>query len=538
MIDKSRNIWFYLIFAALLCLGLFLRLKDIDTRPMHGDEANQAATFQKLFESGEYTYEARDYHGPTLYYLTVPFVKICGLVDFAAAQKWHFRGLTVFFMMLTAFASFLFKDILGRRGIVIFTGLLMISPAMVFYSTYYIQESLLLCFSAFFMGAVWRYLNENSWRWALFAGISLGLMHATKETFVLAIFSFCCVLVLARIKCASFSLSENYKKHLLVFVVSTLLVSVSFYSSFFRNCSGPVDSVMSFFSHIHRAAGEEGAFPEHMTQGAGHTKPWHYYLHNIVGHYPRKYSSTVKDIWRNNSARPISEVVFLLLTLLGTFNFYKQKKSLPRRFYFLLLCYSAILFLLYSAIPYKTPWCMLSFLYGFIFCATLAIGELIKMPKSVFRFLGIIAVLFFSIDLCRQSAMINSENFAASQRNPYVYSHSVPAVEDLAESIVKLSNVDGRKFEMPIHFLTTDYWPMPWYLKRFQKMGYWEKRLPQFSLDELPIVITTPDREELCRRLENTHQMELFGRMPGKFLAVFYRRDLWGEMVSQRTESK
>ena len=88
-------------------------------------------------------------------------------------------------MMLTAFASFLFRDILGRRGILLLTLFLMISPVMVFYSTYYIQESLLLCFTAFFLGAIWRYKSLPSIKWALLGGVMLGLMHATKETFIL-----------------------------------------------------------------------------------------------------------------------------------------------------------------------------------------------------------------------------------------------------------------------------------------------------------------------------------------------------------------
>ena len=45
---------------------------------MHHDEANQAIKFGDLLERGEYRYDSRDHHGPTLYYLTLPFAWLGG----------------------------------------------------------------------------------------------------------------------------------------------------------------------------------------------------------------------------------------------------------------------------------------------------------------------------------------------------------------------------------------------------------------------------------------------------------------------------
>ena len=47
-------------------------------RPMHHDEANQAVRFGRLLETGEYRYDRRDHHGPTLYYLTLPVAWLRG----------------------------------------------------------------------------------------------------------------------------------------------------------------------------------------------------------------------------------------------------------------------------------------------------------------------------------------------------------------------------------------------------------------------------------------------------------------------------
>src|SRR6185503_11572389 len=81
----------------------------------------------------------------------------------------------------------LFADGLGRQAVVwaaIFTA---ISPAMVFYSRYFIHEMVLLFFTALTLGAGWRYVQSRSALWAVATGVGLGLMFATKETFVLAV---------------------------------------------------------------------------------------------------------------------------------------------------------------------------------------------------------------------------------------------------------------------------------------------------------------------------------------------------------------
>ena len=59
---------------------------------------------------------------------------------------------------------------------------------MVFYSRYYIHEMLLVFFTAWTFICFWRYANSG--RCAVLSrggGLGLGLMYATKETFVFAV---------------------------------------------------------------------------------------------------------------------------------------------------------------------------------------------------------------------------------------------------------------------------------------------------------------------------------------------------------------
>jgi len=60
------------IFLVPILLAAALRFPGLASRPMHADEAVHADKFGTLLEGGGYAYDPSEYHGPTLYYLTLP----------------------------------------------------------------------------------------------------------------------------------------------------------------------------------------------------------------------------------------------------------------------------------------------------------------------------------------------------------------------------------------------------------------------------------------------------------------------------------
>ena len=80
-----------------------------------------------------------------------------------------------------------------------------VSPMMCFYSRYYIMETPLVFFCGLFIAALWRWAQSRNFLWILVAGVSLGAMHAAKETFVLNMTAMAVALVAAEILGGSFT---------------------------------------------------------------------------------------------------------------------------------------------------------------------------------------------------------------------------------------------------------------------------------------------------------------------------------------------
>ena len=172
--------------AIALGAGLAMRLARLDVRPMHHDEANQAVKFGALLEHGEYRYDAHDHHGPTLYFLALPAARLRGQATLASLDEQTLRGVTAVFGAATILLLPLLSPAIGRTAVAASAWLLALSPAMVFYSRMFIQESLFVFFTLGFVIAVGRAATGRT-GWSFVAGVAAGLALATKETSVIVL---------------------------------------------------------------------------------------------------------------------------------------------------------------------------------------------------------------------------------------------------------------------------------------------------------------------------------------------------------------
>ncbi|MBL9129259.1 MAG: TIGR03663 family protein, partial [Verrucomicrobiales bacterium] len=273
----SQDRWWTWALLLVAVGALALRLPRLDRRPMHNDEAVNAILFGKLLEQGVYRYDPDEYHGPALHYATLPFAVLSGAKDLDHLSERTLRTVTVTAGVLMILVLGLLRDALGRAGALWAAVLLACSPAMVFYSRYFIHEMGLVLFTLLVLAAAWRYLNRPGPAWALVAGVALGLMHATKETFVFSL----AAAVPAAAACTMWrrdptsGTSANRfsvrPSHLALGFAAAALVSVTLFTSFFTHARGPIDAWATYLPWIRRAG---GASP--------HLHPWTEYFRRLL----------------------------------------------------------------------------------------------------------------------------------------------------------------------------------------------------------------------------------------------------------------
>ena len=515
-------------FLLILCLAAAFRVPRLTLRPVHGDEANQAVKTGILFDTGEYRYDPHEHHGPTLYYLTLPVLYFCGVSSFEDSTITQYRFVPVFFGMLVIGFLWLLRDALGT-GAMLWTALFMaVSLPMTYYSRYYIQEVLLVCFvqAAFVSG--WRYLKKPGPGWAIVLGVSLGLIHATKETSAVIAFSALIAVVLTlfftRLR-DGLPLGEQLReiftpktmRHLGITAGVALLVSVAFFSSFFTHVRGPLDSLLTYAAYITRAEGTGSS--------AIHDKPWYYYL-VLLSYVYRQ----VGPRW--------SEAPMLAAALAGCFAVVWAKRPhaagpalLFQRF---LLFYTVVILVVYSLIPYKTPWNLLIFYHGLILVGGMGMAAFVRAARRrSLRTVLFVAGLGAAAFLARQSYFGNYVYYADA-RNPYVYAHPSKAVERIAERIDDIAAIAGKGPGLRINIIRPDgdYWPLPWYLRAYTRVGWW-REIPETV--DAEIILAAPELYgTLKERLHQDYLVEFHALRPGVLLHAYIRRDLWDAFLKTR----
>src|SRR4051812_31144973 len=166
--------------ALIALLALWVRMADLGRRPMHADEANQAVKLGELLENGRYTFDPRDHHGPTLYYAAVPIAWFRGERTLAQLTETTLRLVPGLFGTAAVVLLGMLAAPLGRWPAIAAAAFLALSPPAVYYSRYFIQETLLLTFTLGACVCARQWWRGGKLRWGIAAGVCAGLMQATK----------------------------------------------------------------------------------------------------------------------------------------------------------------------------------------------------------------------------------------------------------------------------------------------------------------------------------------------------------------------
>lgn len=542
----SHPLKYIILFLLLVLAGGLVRFSNPELRPMHNDEAVNAHKLGILLETGSFHYDKTEYHGPALYYATMVRARLAGQKSHASLDEASLRGVTAFFSLLLLPLLLLIRKEVKWELVLVIAALMAVAPALVFYGRYFIHESLLTFFSFAFILCAYRYRGERKLAWLVLTAVFVGLMHATKETFVMNLAAATLALVFTNRLQGTKRSGDGRKRsgpglhnaglhnaglhiaglqipalHLLIALMTGSAVSMLLFSSFFSNPRGILDSVSTYALYFQRAGMDDA-----------HVHPWYFYFSLLLP------SRGLDGFWGSEVWLIISSLIGLLFLLLN------KRQERAENLVLFMGIYSAILFIIYSVLPYKTPWNLIQFYPGLLFLSGYGIVRLFHISFRRFRFgkfmrRGLAGLLILGGLHWAWTGMQLSFKYYAEPGNPYVYAQTGTDVPEIAREIDRIGRVLPEGYDMPLEivFPGNDYWPLPWYLRKFSRVGYYSEM--KSGTPAAPLVIIPVSMEEdLIRRLyeepgpgERYLYIPLFEKYrelrPGIEIRAYLRKDIW-----------
>ncbi len=454
-----------------LIILVLLRFAFLDARPIHHDESVNGWFVDGMFRRGYFSYDPQNYHGPLFFYLLGLSFKIFGRSLIAL------RVPPVIFGGLVTFTPFLFKRWLGQSGAWIAALLLAVSPAMVFYSRYAIHETGFMLLSILW---VWQWLtirNEGfTPKSMIWLGLTLGGLACFKETFILlgaALLIAEVVSSLIEKKPTLPLLPRFWLMAIGVFGVAFIPI-VIFFTGFFQDGEG----MAKFFEAFTLWSGTG-------TNGNGHQKPFDYWI-KIMGSL---------------------EWFSLAGLVLIPFAFKQFNRELRY-----LSWVGIALFGIYSWVSYKTPWCLLSFYWFFVFTLAAFANHLIEVRMKGWGLSrawvwGIISI----------GALVSAaQAYDVAYQNPdqdghaYIYGQTYHELTDQVQKILDHARADpSYKETVRIQVVSSFTWPLPFLLGEFKSVAYYtEKNVPPV-LDGDLILMDEPFYRQYSTRLRRAYRAEV-----------------------------
>ncbi len=420
-------------------------------KPTHSDEGVNGFFVNQIWQNGFFAYDPTNYHGPLLFYLFQISEKVFG---FGVVS---FRIVTATFSLLTVGLILKCREELGRYATFFIALALAFSPGMIFFGRSAIHESVFVFFQVLWMLGFLR-IRERMDRKGLIY-FSLGLLGCVllKETFIILGISFLLAwgwveispkvlaLINRKIESPDFKSAKLDKIYLLKICFVAVFTWLFIYTGSFHNWKGVSDFFIAFMPWMKTGVG-----------GSGHEKPYYYWLDLIM-----RYE------WVG--------VVGIAAALPGFFS-----TSWKIRFFSSLALINGFI---YSIIPYKTPWCVITILWPFFVLAGLYMASIFhgsRSRRSLFSLLlmGVAAVaLGHSLLAAYKINFINYTNPA----EPYVYvqtKNDLKIIENLIRRKIRTSP-DFKNVKMQVN--VKDSWPLPWLFSRFPNAEFGNESAPPLA---------------------------------------------------------
>jgi predicted membrane-bound mannosyltransferase len=184
-----------------------------------------------------------------------------------------------------------------------------------------------------------------------------------------------------------------------------------------------------------------------------------------------------------------------------------------------LLIYTVAIVVIYSAIPYKTPWLALNLWLPLTLLAGFGGAFLWRVCKpAALRGLLVIAAAAAVVALGFDTWQRVFQK-PADERNPYAYAHTSEGLLELPRRVAALIEQNPMRNNARITVIAADPWPLPWYLRKFSQVGYWQPGQKDPAPGEI-LITSTAAGEQMGARLKNWRP-EFFEQRPGVLLVLW-----------------
>jgi uncharacterized protein (TIGR03663 family) len=511
-------------FAALFALALWLRLSALDLAPLHQDEGLNGSLTLAVQRGEPFRYLPTDNHGPLFYHAGALLFRVFGVCETSLRLGPALAG------ALLSLALLPLRRGISRPGAFVAGLLVAIAPGFVYFSRAAIHEIYLSLFTALWAVSLARFARRPTRRGAAACGGAAAGCFVTKETALLTAASLALGALAAA---AAWWLAQprgerwaRARAHLReaarvapLGVGVFAAVIVVFYTSFFTHAAGLRDFFAAFAEWI-----------SYGTTGRNQAKPFAYYWELMAAT-----QGAYRWLWL-----PAAGLAFWRRDPLGVG----------------LAVWALAAFGSYSALPYKTPWCVLQIELPMLWLLGWAVGHGIAAAHAARRpaaraawLLACAAALLPAPALLARSLADVRERYD-DPTLPYVYYHTQRSYFALLQDLFGVADAapdaDGRGPRM-LNSDAAD--PVRWYVEARgwapERSRYIETppppsarivaaetpELPSAWIAEAQIVISSlrrlPDIRSVIAASGEAWHEERYATRPDSETTLLIRQPLW-----------
>lgn len=431
---EKFDFWFGAV--TVLVVAFLSRFYLLDLKSLHHDEAVNGWFVTEMWRLGFFKYDPTNYHGPLHFYLLQGVDLISGGLTLAKV-----RWIPALFSVATVGLGFFFwrKQPLAAFS---FALLSCFSMGMIFFGRSGIHEAGFAFFQVLMAFAIHEFLERDRIKGICCFVVGLVGSLLLKETFIFPVVAFFLAAVL-------FYFGSLFKTQVRWFdddeirvgkrwLLGGFFVWFLFFSGFFQNLKGPIDFFVAYFPWAKTGMAE-----------TGHEKSPLYFI-ELLGRY---------------------ETVALVLFSVGILSLKWLKVS--TRF---MIFVAGFQLLVYSLIPYKTPWCILSILVFVHLAVALMLQDLgdrwLQSSKLKGLSVGIGIVFLISVLIPLKEVLRLNYWTPLSHDHKYVYVQSTDQLTQFLKTVEEALKNDSALKARSVEIYAKEAWPFPWALRDFHKLSF------------------------------------------------------------------